>query len=70
MPLRDENRILVKEGLAEAPFSQNPGLQALLKVTGLTETNLSCYHAGFVLGPCLNASGRLDSARRGLELFM
>lgn len=70
MPLRDENRILVKEGLAEAPFSQNPGLQALLKVTGLAETNLSCYHAGFVLGPCLNASGRLDSARRGLELFM
>ena len=70
MPLCDENRILVKEGLEEAPFSSNPGLQALLKVTGLTEARLTCYHAGFVLGPCLNATGRLDSARRGLELFM
>ena len=70
MPLRDENRILVREGLGEMPFSYNAGIQALLRVTGLTEMPITCYHAGFVLGPCLNATGRLDSAYRGLELFM
>ena len=70
MPLRDENRIIVREGLREAPATRNPGLKALLRVTGLSDTPLTCYHAGFVLGPCLNATGRLDSARRGLELFM
>ena len=70
MPLKDENRIIVREGLKEASFSDNAGLQALLRVTGLTETPLTCYHAGFVLGPCLNATGRLDSAYRGLSLFM
>ena len=70
MPLRDENRILVREGLREASFSENSGLRALLQVTGLTQTPLTCYHAGFVIGPCLNATGRLDSAHRGLELFM
>ena len=70
MPLRDENRIIVKEGLGEASFSDNPGLQALIKVTGLAQTSLTCYHAGFMIGPCLNATGRLDTAYRGLELFM
>ena len=70
MPLRDENRILVREGLGEMPFSYNAGIQALLRVTGLTEMPITCYHAGFVLGPCLNATGRLDTAYRGLELFM
>lgn len=70
MPLRDENRIIVKEGLREASSSPNPGLQSLIRVTGLTDTELNCYHAGFVLGPCLNATGRLDSALRGLQLFM
>ena len=70
MPLRDENRIIVREGLREASVTKNPGLKALLRVTGLSDIPLTCYHAGFVLGPCLNATGRLDSARRGLELFM
>lgn len=70
MPLKDENRILVREGLREASVSGNQGLRALLRVTGLTDTPLTCYHAGFMLGPCLNATGRLDSAQRGLELFM
>ena len=70
MPLRDENRILVKKGLREAPLSINPGLTALLRVSGLTDTPLTCYHAGFLLGPCLNATGRLDNALRGLQLFM
>ena len=70
MPLLDENRIIVREGLKEASLSENPGLKALLSVTGLRDTPLTCYHAGFVLGPCLNATGRLDSAHMGLELFM
>jgi single-stranded-DNA-specific exonuclease len=70
MPLADENRILVREGLGEASFSNNLGLQSLLTVNGLTGTPLTTYHAGFVIGPCLNATGRLDSAYRGLELFM
>jgi len=70
MPLRDENRIIVREGLKEASVSRNAGLKALLRVTGLSDTPLTCYHAGFVLGPCLNATGRLDSALRGLQLFM
>ena len=70
MPLRDENRIIVREGLGEASFSDNLGLQALIRVTGLAQTPLTCYHAGFMIGPCLNATGRLDTAYRGLELFM
>ena len=70
MPLRDENRIIVREGLKTASANGNPGLQALLSVTGLRDTPLTCYHAGFILGPCLNATGRLDSARRSLQLFM
>ena len=70
MPLRDENRIIVREGLKEASNSGNPGLKALLSVTGLTDTPLTCYHAGFILGPCLNATGRLDNACKGLQLFM
>ena len=70
MPLTDENRIIVREGLGEASFSDNQGLQSLLKVTGLAGTELTTYHAGFMIGPCLNATGRLDSAYRGLELFM
>ena len=70
MPLTDENRIIVKTGLGEAAFSDNLGLQSLLRVTGLSGIALTTYHAGFVIGPCLNATGRLDSAYRGLELFM
>ena len=70
MPLRDENRIIVRDGLREASFSDNQGLQALLSVTGLNQVPLTCYHAGFVIGPCLNATGRLDTAYRGLSLFM
>lgn len=70
MPLTGENRIIVREGLKLAQKCENPGLRALLKVTGLVGTPLTCYHAGFVIGPCLNATGRLDSAHRGLELFM
>lgn len=69
MELKDENRILVKEGLKEMHHTTNLGLKALLMVNGLEEKELSPYHAGFVLGPCLNATGRLDTANRALELF-
>jgi single-stranded-DNA-specific exonuclease len=66
--LKEENRIIVKYGLAMAEKTDNAGLKALLSVTGLTGP-VTCYHAGFVIGPCLNASGRLDTAERALHLF-
>lgn len=69
MELRDENRILVREGLKEMSKTTNYGLKALLQVNDLYGKPLSPYHAGFVIGPCLNATGRLDTAKRALELF-
>jgi len=69
MPLLDENRIIVKYGLASIGKTKNIGLKALLMVNGLEEKELSPYHIGYVLGPCLNATGRLDTANRALELF-
>lgn len=69
MELLDENRILVKEGLK--CIRENPvlGLQALIQVSELELENINAYHMGFVIGPCLNATGRLDTAVRSLELF-
>ncbi len=69
MELLDENRILVKEGLARMRHTRNPGLRALMEVNGLDPSRLSAYHVGFVLGPCLNATGRLDTAARALDLL-
>lgn len=69
MELRDENRILVKEGMKGLRNSANQGLRALMEVNQLERKNLNVYHLGFVLGPCLNATGRLDTARRALELL-
>lgn len=69
MELRDENRILVREGLKEMAKTTNCGLKALLQVNDLYGKPLTPYHAGFVIGPCLNATGRLDTAKRALELF-
>ena len=73
MPLQDENRILVRRGLELMQHSANPGLRALMEVNGiLPDQNarvLSAFHIGFVLGPCLNASGRLDTAVRALSLL-
>ncbi len=69
MELVDENRILVKYGLEKISKTQNPGLRSLLEVCELEHKKLSAYHIGFVLGPCLNATGRLDTARRALELL-
>ncbi len=69
MELRDENRIIVKEGLKRMAGTQNLGLKALLMANGIEEKNITPYHAGFIIGPCMNATGRLDTARRALELF-
>lgn len=69
MDLEDENRILVKEGLQMLRRTKNPGLKALIECTGIDKNSLNSYHIGFVLGPCINASGRLDTAKRALELL-
>lgn len=69
MDLVDENRIFVKQGLEMLERTRNPGLKALISATGLSEQTLTAYHIGFVLGPCLNASGRLDTAKRALSLL-
>lgn len=69
MELRDENRILVKYGLQQIAHTKNLGLKALLEVNGLQDKPLSAYHIGFVLGPCLNATGRLDTAKKALQMF-
>lgn len=69
MDLVDENRIFVKQGLEMLKRTGNKGLKALIECTGVDASRLSAYHIGFVLGPCMNASGRLDTAKRALELL-
>lgn len=69
MELTDENRIIVRYGLCQIARSSNSGMQALLTVNGLQDKPLTAYHIGFVLGPCLNATGRLDTASRALQMF-
>lgn len=69
MDLVGENRIFVKQGLEMLKCTQNPGLKALMECTKVDIQHLSAYHIGFVIGPCLNASGRLDTAKRALELL-
>lgn len=69
MDLKGENRIFVKEGLQMLERTRNPGLRSLIECTGLADKTISAYHIGFVLGPCLNASGRLDTAKRVLRLL-
>ena len=69
MDLTGENRILVKEGLKLLQHTSHPGMSALIKVNELARDHLSAYHIGFVLGPCINASGRLDTAKRALALL-
>lgn len=70
MPLLEENRILVQEGLRKLSSTKNPGFRALIKATGLEGKAFSAYHLGFVIGPAVNAMGRLGSAKRAVELFM
>lgn len=69
MDLQGENRILVKEGLRRIPHTSNLGLQELIRANHLEGKTISAFHIGFVLGPCINASGRLDTASRSLALF-
>lgn len=69
MDLCGENRIFVKAGLEMLKHTQNEGLKALIECTGVPVERLSAYHIGFVLGPCINASGRLDTAKRALALL-
>lgn len=69
MDLVDENRIFVKQGLDMLKCTGNKGLKALIECTGVDVHCLSSYHIGFILGPCMNASGRLDTAKRALELL-
>jgi len=70
MPLLDENRIIVKEAMKSLQSPKNPGLHALIKVNELEPSKLTSFSIGFVLGPCLNATGRLDSAGLSLQLLM
>lgn len=69
MDLEGENRILVKEGLQMLGRTRNQGLRSLMACTGVQKDQIRAYHIGFVLGPCLNASGRLDTAKRALKLL-
>lgn len=69
MELKDENRIVVKQGLASMKETENIGLKALFQVCEINTDNLSTYHIGFVCGPCFNATGRLDIADRAVELL-
>ena len=68
--LKDENRVIVKIGLNKIKKTKNLGLKALIDLCGIDAENISTYHIGFIIGPCLNASGRLDTAKRALELFL
>ncbi len=69
MDLTGENRIFVKEGLLRLRNTKNPGLKALIECAGLDRNHIGSYHIGFVIGPCLNAGGRLDTAKRALALL-
>lgn len=69
MDLQGENRILVKEGLKRLSRTSNKGLRELIRANGLEDGEITAYHVGFVLGPCINASGRLDTAARSLKLL-
>ncbi len=70
MKLQDENRIIVRWGLKQIPHTASAGLRALVEACGLDIYDLTAYHIGFVIGPCLNASGRLKTARLALELLL
>ena len=70
MDLTGENRILVREGLLQLNHTENLGLRALIRVNNLQDREISAYHIGFILGPCLNAGGRLDTAKKSLALLL
>ena len=70
MRLQEENRILVKEGLKRLPFTKSLGLKKLVEKNNLDIASLSAYHIGFIVGPCLNAGGRLQTAKTALKLLL
>lgn len=70
MELKDENRTLVYKGMRLMEHSRNLGLSTLIDITGLSGKMLTPYHLGFVIGPCINATGRLDTPLRAVELFL
>ena len=70
MRLQDENRILVKKGLAHLPDTASMGLRCLIEKNNLDISHISAYHIGFVIGPCLNAGGRLQTAKLALRLLL
>jgi single-stranded-DNA-specific exonuclease len=70
MDLVDENRVIVKNGIEWIKKTENLGLKALIEINNINLTNLTAYHLGFIIGPCLNASGRLDTAKKGLQLLL
>ena len=70
MDLEDENRIIVKKGLKLLEHTNNIGLQAILRVNQLEDKKIGAYHIGFVIGPCFNAAGRLDTVKIALDLLM
>lgn len=70
MELTDENRIIVKHGIQLLRETHNKGLSALMNVSRVEKEQLTAFHLGFVIGPCLNASGRLDTAKKGIELLL
>ncbi len=70
MELIGENRVIVKHGLELLKQTKNRGLNALMDLCSVDKEQLSTFHLGFVIGPCLNASGRLDTAKKGLELLL
>lgn len=70
MELTGENRVIVKNGLTHLRKTKNPGMKALILKSAISPEELSAYHIGFILGPCINASGRLDTAKRSLALLL
>ncbi len=70
MRLQDENRILVKEGLARLPMTNSVGLKKLVEKNNLDIGHLTAFHIGYVIGPCLNAGGRLQTAKMALRLLL
>lgn len=68
--LQDENRVFVVKGLEKLNYSENTGLRALIRANELSDVTIDAYHVGFKLGPCINASGRLESAIASMELLL
>lgn len=69
VPLLGENRTIVKNGMKRIKTINNYGMKALLEVNGLLDKEVSSYHISFVIGPCINAGGRLDTAKKVYMLF-